>query len=155
MKRTLAILLAAAAGYGYASADASVVVASANSSASFPLTIDTRIAFGDKGVSVINGTQTETVDWKDVQSVSFAGVSGIAAVSAETPGWSLRESPVGNTIEVVGCDVLPARLSVVSLNGAGAISIDGWNGEAIDASSLPAGIYIININNSSLKFIKK
>ena len=87
MKRTLAILLAAAAGYGYASSDASVVVASANSAASFPLTIDTRISFGDKGVSVINGAQTETVDWKDVQSISFGGVSGIAAVSAETPAW--------------------------------------------------------------------
>lgn len=155
MKRTFAIILAAAAGYGYACADASVIVASANSSASFPLTIDTRVAFGEKGVSVINGTKTETVDWKDVQSVSFGGVSGVEALSAETTAWSLRESPVGNSIEVVGCDTLPARLTVTSLNGAAAISIDGWNGEPVDASSLPAGIYIININNSSLKFIKK
>ena len=67
----------------------------------------------------------------------------------------ISPNPVDNIIRIVGYNNSePAQLSIYSLNGEEVMRIENWQGETIDASPLSAGIYILKINTTAIKFIK-
>ena len=67
----------------------------------------------------------------------------------------ISPNPVDNIIRIIGYNNSePAQLSIYSLNGEEVMRIDNWQGELIDASPLSAGIYILRINTTTIKFIK-
>lgn len=139
------------------SADAEIVITSPDGgvSAEFPLTVDSRIFFGDSGVAVSNGSANETVTWDKVGRISFSNVGEVGKLIREASGWTIAESPVGETLTVQGYDAAPALLRVFSLSGGCVLTAENWQGESLSVSHLPSGIYILNISDSTQKFIKK
>lgn len=137
-------------------ADAGVEVTAHDGTAtSLPLSTGTKIVFGD-GVTVSDGSSSNSFAWNKVSKITFSfSTSAVTGVDSETSRLALRQNPVGDCIEVVGADQLPARFAVYSLTGARWIEIGAWNGESVDATALPAGIYLLTINNQTIKFIKK
>lgn len=119
------------------------------------LTTGTKITFGEGGVSILNdGQPTVSVGYPQAQSIVFANYSGVLSLAGQSSLGLLR-NPVGDLLEVKGHDNSPATLGISSIGGGRMLSLKEWKGEAIDVSSLAPGIYLLTINNNTLKFIKK
>ncbi|MBO7291185.1 MAG: T9SS type A sorting domain-containing protein, partial [Bacteroidaceae bacterium] len=46
------------------------------------------------------------------------------------------------------------EMNLYSATGMLVMQVPSWNGEAIDVAHLPAGIYFINIQSETIKFVK-
>lgn len=125
------------------------------SAVSVPLNTGTKISFSQTGVDMANeGADIISFPYADIKAISFGHTSGVTGISMQRT-FGLRQNPVENALEVVGHDGSPSDLFISSMAGVRMKSVKKWNGEAIDVSSLPSGVYILSINNKSIKFIKK
>ena len=119
-----------------------------------PLTTDTRITFG-QGVTVTNGSETESMSWDAFSRLSFYVSTGLEGVVADPSAQiRLRENPVDNLLMVEGA-FSDSPLGIYSVSGVCHLSLSHWRGESLDVSSLPAGLYILSIDNKTVKFFKK
>lgn len=102
------------------------------------------------------GEATGKIAIADVKRITFSGSwMGVETPKAES-ALRLRTNPVESVLSVEGYDsASSARLSVFSIAGREVISVRAWKGEDVDVSSLPQGVYILRINQSTLKFVKK
>lgn len=120
-----------------------------------PLRTDTKITFGNSGVSIANdGSDAVVFNWANVQTISFGTGSGVKMLQAKSC-LGLRQNPVYATLEVTGHNGKATDLCVTSMSGAKMMNVTRWNGEAVDVSAMPAGVYVLSINNNNIKFIKK
>lgn len=123
---------------------------------SMPLTTGTRISFVATGIDVANpGETTVSIPYSGIQSISFENTDVSAAGPVNADVVRLRHNPVESLLEFTGHDGRPARLSITSTGGARMLSLRAWKGEAVDVSSLTPGIYLLTIDNKTIKFIKK
>lgn len=155
MNKSTAILSAALlAGVSSVSAqDAKIVVRSeSGNDEAYALTEATMLSVTSAGVSVDKGA---VIGWDKVARISFLTPTGVEGVAADAQAWRIAENPVGDRLVVEGHDGSAAHLSICSLGGAVVMASDSWKGESLDVSGLASGIYILNINSKSAKFIKK
>lgn len=123
------------------------------------ITTESKLVF--KGTPYIEFSKvdglSERVPIAGVKRISFSGNwTGVTMAKAEQVALSLRENPVGKVLSVVGYDSSKAaQLSVYSIAGREVVRVNAWKGEDIDVSQLPSGIYILRINQTTLKFVKK
>lgn len=119
-----------------------------------PLTTDTRITFG-QGVTVTNGSETASMSWDAFSKLSFYVSTGLEGVMNDPSARiRLRENPVYNLLQVDGA-FSDSALGIYSVSGVCHLSLAHWQGESIDVSSLPSGLYILSIDNKTVKFFKK
>lgn len=121
-----------------------------------PLNLSTKITFGATGFEIANeGLQTVAFSYANSESISFKSVqTGIASAQVSSQ-FSLKRNPVESQLDIAGFNGSEVPLSVFSLSGESMLSIARWQGEAVNVSSLSAGVYILKINNQTIKFIKK
>lgn len=92
----------------------------------------------------------------DVKRISFEGSWMSVASPRVESTLRLRTNPVDRVLSVEGFDrETEAVLSIYTISGREAVRIAAWKGEDVDVSKLPTGVYILRINQSTLKFIKK
>ena len=103
------------------------------------------------------GSAPGRINVADVKRITFEGKwTGVEGVSKEATSLRLRSNPVEAILSVEGYDgSKPAVVSIYSIAGREALHVENWKGEDINVSHLPTGVYILRINNSTLKFIKK
>ena len=121
------------------------------------LTAIDKITFTDTSFSIhITDNATEDYGYGEVEKITFSDISSIGKISKEDNFKLLiSPNPVNDIIRIMGYNSSePAQLSIYSLDGEEVIRIENWQGEAIDASQLSAGIYILRINTTTIKFIK-
>lgn len=121
------------------------------------VTLESRLRFSDTGVEVYSGEMlTDVFHYADMANLKFSYQkgSGIAAIP-ESAGLRLRSNPVGDLLEPLGLSAESANLSVTDLGGKVYCSAPQWRGEPIDVSYLTPGLYLVTINKTTLKFIKK
>ena len=124
------------------------------------ITTESTITFSETGFSVnASATQQMEFAYGNVESITFAvsGQSGINGVTAtKQHGYTLAENPVGDLLTVITpATFKEARLSIVSFNGRNVFSNDSWTGTPVNVSSLAPGLYLLTIDSTTLKFIKK
>lgn len=121
-----------------------------------PLSVDTKIQVTASGIQIVNGTQTLSVPYSDINRISFrTSPSSLSEISGRTAPYALRRNPVASSLEILGFSG-PGRAPDDSItDGHTAFSTSHWNGETIDVSRLAPGIYIVNVDNTTLKFIKQ
>ena len=121
-----------------------------------PLSTATIISFKTDALEISNGGLTATsIAYADAEKITFkTGGTAVASIHANS-SLRLRRNPVESLLEITGYDGKPAPLTVASLAGSSLISLKEWSGEDIDVSALTPGIYLLNIDNKTLKFIKK
>ena len=160
MNKQMTFLLATSvivsAAHLSASAESSVKVTSPDGSiATAPLTLDTRISFGASTIDIANeGTSALSIPYAKAESISFVTESGVQPILGVT-GIRLLHNPVDTQLEVAGHDGTACRLSITSMSGMQMLSIKEWRGEAVNVSSLTPGIYLLNIDKKTIKFIKQ
>ncbi len=121
-----------------------------------PLRVGTVLTLKTDGIEIANeGLSTVALPYSKVQTIAFnTNVVGIGRVESGS-ALSLRRNPVETQLEIDGHDGAEVSLRVTSLAGQLAVSLDAWKGEPVDVTHLTPGVYILNINNQTLKFIKK
>ena len=161
MNRHIRFLLMAGAlaivGTAYLQAEKTVKVTSSDgSAASMPLTTETRISLLPAGIDVVNpGEVTVSLPYSAIQSISFENTDVSATDIVNADVLRLRHNPVESFLEFTGHDGRPSHLSVSSIGGVRMLALSAWKGEAVDVSSLVPGIYLLTIDKTTIKFIKK
>lgn len=164
MKKTTKILLWSAFAVASVSASAqtgrlSVVAKDADGQivAEAPVSMESRLIFSDKGVEVMNGEQLQTVfNYRGKHSIAFSydQLSVIESASTDCP-LLLLQNPVSEFLEFKAYPADPASLTITDINGAVRYNAMDWNGEPVNVGYLAPGLYLVTVDNVTLKFIKK
>ena len=90
------------------------------------------------------------------QSFFGGSTTDIRSVSGKVnPSLLLRLTNKGNLLHVDGWDKFKSiQADIYKVNGTEVKSFKQWNGEDIDISSLPHGVYIIKLGSQAAKFNK-
>lgn len=87
-----------------------------------------------------------------LSSLNFTSTSGLALNTAV--GDELRLAVGATALTVEGLDA-PAVLNIYGANGAEVLSKKVVSGQSVSIAELPAGIYVANIESTTVKFLKK
>jgi hypothetical protein len=93
-----------------------------------------------------------TLPISSISSLSFTTTSGLSMNLAA--GDELRMAIGATAITVAGLDA-PAVLTIYGSNGAEVLSRKVDAGQSVSIAELPAGIYVANIESTTVKFLKK
>ena len=118
---------------------------------------DYAITFSDEGINVLNAEKNlvTTMPYDKAYYIQLMGViSGIEDLTIDS-SLRLKENPVGSTLELMGYADGPATLRIFDMSGKICASFSNWDGAAVDVSSLSPGMYILSLNRSIIKFMKK
>lgn len=152
---TIAVTALLAAGPLTAWADTAILVEDPNGTVtSLPLTTASKVTFPVEGLTV-TGAEGKVIPYAQVAKIRFKTESGIPGIMAPQNTLAIRENPVGDTLRLTGTLDAPADVTITSVSGQTAMRLAKWNGADIDVSALHPGIYLITVNNQTLKFIKK
>lgn len=103
--------------------------------------------------SVAGETVPEPLTLKNINAIRFTGEWSGVEESVADPSLRLLENPVKSVIILEGVTNTDSVGVVYDLAGRTVLRFV-WNGDPVDASSLPSGIYILNIENNAIKFVK-
>lgn len=155
----LLILASAANVAGAAENDGVRIVtkdASGQSTGTVAVTTDSKIKFTDEGIAVYEGeAQLASFAYDKCATISFLSPgSGIEAVDNGSD-LVLLTNPAYDQLLFSGYENVSAPLAVFSVNGQRMVYVKNWQGQPVDVSHLTPGLYLISVNNSTFKFIKK
>ena len=125
--------------------------------ASAPILTDYAITFAQDGINVLNGDKqlVATMPYEGAWSIQFMGVNaGVDQISVEK-SFRLKENPVDAILEVVGYNEGVTTLRIYDMAGKMRIVDNNWDGNPVDVTALSPGMYLLSINNTTIKFIKK
>jgi len=121
----------------------------------FPLSDVQNIVFRDSAM-MVNLKNTETLYWLNtkVTCIRFNYPTGIKTLPTE-PSVSVFPNPVQTNLTVSGVNK-DIKINLFDLKGTLLQSIPAQdNSTNIDVSSLPAGLYLLQIREQVVKFIKQ
>ena len=165
--RFLTVAMIAAASVGTASAEVLNVVAvdaQGNTLETVTVTDATVIRFASSGIEFYKtdgsgtsaGVLETTINYSGVDHLSFAyGLNKVEGLVSDGTSLALRENPVSDVLDLIGFDGNEADVYVYDLSGALKLKVSAWNGSPIGVAQLSQGVYILKVNNSTIKFIKK
>lgn len=121
------------------------------------ISTDLKIDFVDKGFDFVRGEGdlVGSYEYSDVMKIVFIANSSVESITGSSADVIVTPNPVVDMITLRGADeFVGSEINVYSIDGQNKLRIFEWNGESIDVSYLPAGIYIINTQSKNLKFVK-
>ncbi len=106
------------------------------------------VEFRDAAASdAYNYTQVKRITFKD-------GPAALGEVDVMQP-LVVMPNPVRDLLYMVGGnDLHGADVNIYSTTGVHVMSVADWAGGAINVSHLASGVYVINIQSTTLKFVK-
>lgn len=116
-----------------------------------------KIEFKDHSFDVVSNTDNSITSFAlpAVQKIVFNKSTGIEEIAGDASAIVVAPNPVRDNLIVRGAnDLYGSDLSIYSALGQLVFKQSAWNGETIDVSQLPSGIYFINIQSTTIKFIK-
>lgn len=157
---SLLMLAAIASSGAVAAEDEGVRIETKNSTGQstgvVPITLDSKIKFTSEGMAVYNGeSPLAAFSYEDCATITFlTSGSGVESVEKES-GLILLTNPAYDQLLFSGFENASASLTVYSINGQRMLQVKDWQGQPVDVRGLTPGIYLISVNNSTFKFIKK
>ena len=100
-----------------------------------------------------DATDLATFQMDDVRKVLFDG--SVRIVDVSTMDIRLTPNPAAESFTLHGLGDGPQTVSVYAMSGARVLQGLYSDGEAVDISSLPKGIYMVRANMSVVKLIKR
>lgn len=158
----MALFLATVAASQPCKGETKVTVSFTDESAA-PVTVAvtsaTKMSFGSDAMLTFAeaATRPEPIRLSEVSRITFSGDwSSVRKVAEERPSLRIVENPVGDELRLDGHDTgRPTTLTVYSIAGRQVVRISSWNGESVNVSTLPKGVYLLQADNVTLKFVKK
>ena len=102
-----------------------------------------------------NSKETEPIKLAEITNISFDVSTGVNGLKVKDENLLISVKAGSNIIEIGGYDN-SKNYSVEIFNTAGAkvLGYANWRGEQLNISSLSKGVYVLKINNTTLKFSK-
>lgn len=122
----------------------------------FALSEISKVQFGTGNFSVLlsEGEAGGSFDFRNVSKISFGEVSAVETVDRDAV-MVVTPNPVRNILVLNGGQSLyGSEMNLYSVTGMHVLRVATWQGESIDVSHLPAGVYVINIQSETIKFVK-
>ena len=113
----------------------------------------TEIKLTDSGLRFV-GKETGEISFADLVSFNFADSAPAAVEAVPSDDGTLGVMQNGAWLPVSGLRE-GESIGIYSVDGKLSLFRDAYNGEALDVSRLPSGIYIVRGGNQAIKFIKK
>ena len=112
-----------------------------------------KVTFSAEGVNIVlNDESSQVVAWQNVQKLTFP-VSE-AGIEDATLSQDFNKVVLFCANECVGVHGLKAganSLAVIDVCGRTVVSKLNWDGTPVSISHLPKGVYILKVNNQTLK----
>lgn len=135
-----------------------VVETKAGTSQTFNISGIQRLDFSNQGVTVVSKDKDGTTfAFDDIKKITFvSAANGISQIKTEgATGQTIFISNDGNSLTVKGWNPAQyADVSVFSVGGARVLEAKGWNGQTVNISALPSGVYVVRVGNKTGKFRK-
>jgi len=153
----LAIVLAAAGSWSSAQAQMRLIVHGKDGSTTEAQLKEVRsLAFKQGGFDMLfqkSGQAANSFQFANVKSIEFASViTGLDQVVKEENALGLDLN--GNSLKVTGWNGKAAPAAIYGVSGQCFYNNPLWNGEVLNIASLPAGVYVLKVNNATFKFRK-
>lgn len=103
------------------------------------------VTFGDKSTRELAFTNS-TVLYFEGEPTSVTQVVGGAE--------GLQVMYQGGFVSATGL-TSPAHAAIYNISGQRAMSLKAWDGTPVSTDALSSGVYILKVNNKSIKFVKK
>ena len=112
-----------------------------------------KIYFSDDYMYIDDGTALPySFALSNIRKMTFG--QGVGVSEIVTDAFMVYPNPVRNELYVSGNEFGPYRYALYSIDGRLLLQGEVGNGEAIHTGDIPAGLYILKINNTSLKINK-
>ena len=148
------VLVVLCCGGAYAQSHMTFYEPSGGALASWSLLDVTKVTFDGGNIAVTGKLGIDTFDFSQVMSIKFtdsddtpSSVTTIRDITSQ-----LRIATSESSIRVIGAT--SGTVTIWNPSGQQLYSNRNWNGEDINIAHLERGIYIITINNTSIKFKK-
>lgn len=115
-----------------------------------------KITFTTSGFSIIhNDESTQDYSYSNASKITFSKGSNSIESNMVQSTLQVAPNPVANTLYIKGYNGTEGcSVAVYAAMGQEVLRLNNWCGEAIDVSHLASGIYFINVNSKTIKFIK-
>ena len=121
-----------------------------------PVTNESVIRFSNAGIEVYtDDVLVTTIPYTGVETLTFQYATSFVKSISTDSSLRLQENPVGDYLNILGYEGEPLSLYVFDLKGSLKVQNENWDGQRVYVGSLAPGFYIVNLNNNSIKFIKK
>lgn len=112
-----------------------------------------KIYFSDNYMYIDNGTALPfSFAVSEIRNMVFNEVVGVPEIVAES--FKVYPNPVHNLLYISGNEFQHYPYAVYSIDGRLLLSGEAQSGNPVDVSELPSGLYILKIQNTSLKINK-
>lgn len=91
--------------------------------------------------------------FSDVIKITFNEEGGASVETVNAQTTSIYPNPVKDNLIIQ--NVTDSDICIYSITGVLVAQYSQWNGESIDVSHLCPGIYFVNTNSTTLKFVKQ
>lgn len=157
MRKKNLLLFAAMALSAAASAQEVVTVTSSDGTKEFAKGTVKKFTFDGPAVVLHLGEGQEPEEYmmSDIVEITFSLTSGFENVKLGDTNITVSAERGSSLIHINGTD--PAKTyNVAVYDAAGRVVWNDkqWRGQTVDLSGKPAGVYILNINNTTFKFRK-
>ena len=158
MKKLLLLIFALSGSAMWSTMQAQVklvVHAQDGSATETPLKDIRTLVFNEGGFKLNgwNGQAMSTYSFADVQKLMFSNATtGVNDVVKDVP--ELKVKVYDRLLRLEGWNPgTPANVAVYAVSGTCAYRNASWTGEEISLTGLPAGVYLLKVNQVTLKFI--
>ena len=112
-----------------------------------------KIYFSDDYMYIDDGTSVPySFAVSSIRNMVFSEVLGVQDIVTET--FKIYPNPVHNELYISGNDFRPHPYQLFSADGRLLLQGESREGDPVNVSTLPTGLYILKINNSSFKISK-
>lgn len=112
-----------------------------------------KIYFSGDYMYIDNGSsQPYSFAVSNIRKMTFNEVLGVPEIVTEA--FKVYPNPVHNLLYISGNDSTPYPYSLFTIDGRLLLRGEVQNGDPVDVSELPSGIYILKVNDTSLKINK-
>ena len=109
-----------------------------------------------KFVVTNNDNSSDDFYFSDVIKITFNEEGGTSIETVNTQTASIYPNPVKDNLIIQNAnDVYGSDICIYSMTGVLVAQYSQWNGETIDVSNLNPGVYFVNTNSTTLKFVKQ
>ena len=146
-----------ACGSAYADGGSTITIHTATNQNTYAISDVNQLTFADKSFSVVmkNTSETPAFNFADVKKITFKVATGINNNTLNESAGKLSYTLNNNLMTITGANTGNANnVSFYTVSGVRCMQLNSWRGEQINISSLPAGVYIVKVNNQTIKFKK-